>query len=48
MGRVAITAGDTNTALLAFGRYLELAPDSDEAAQVQEWIDENATGEGGQ
>ena len=25
MGRMAISAGDTNTALLAFGRYLELA-----------------------
>jgi tetratricopeptide (TPR) repeat protein len=45
MGRVAITAGDTNTALLAFARYLELEPDSDEAAQVQQWIDENADGE---
>jgi tetratricopeptide (TPR) repeat protein len=48
MGRVAITAGDTNTALLAFARYLELEPDSDEAAQVQEWMDANATGETGQ
>jgi len=44
MGRVAITAGDTDTALLALTRYLELAPDSDEAAQVKEWIKANTPG----
>jgi tetratricopeptide (TPR) repeat protein len=44
MGRVAINAGDTNTALLAFTRYLELAPDSDEADQVEQWIADNAPG----
>ena len=44
LGRVAITAGDTTTAMLAFGRYLELAPDSEEAAQVKQWMDENAPG----
>jgi tetratricopeptide (TPR) repeat protein len=48
MGRVAISAGDTDTALLAFGRYLELAPDSPEAEQVQTWIDENTPGGSGQ
>jgi tetratricopeptide (TPR) repeat protein len=42
MGRVAINAADTDTALLAFARYLDLAPDSPQADQVQEWIDENA------
>ena len=47
MGRVAITAGDTNTALLAFARYLELEPDSEEAAQVEEWMAENASGKDG-
>jgi tetratricopeptide (TPR) repeat protein len=44
MGRVSITAGDTNTALLAFARYLELAPDSDEAATVKQWLQENTSG----
>lgn len=48
MGRVAINAQDTDTALLAFGRYLELAPDSPEAEQVQKWIDENTPGGTGQ
>jgi len=44
MGRTAITAGDTNTALLAFARYLELEPDSEEAAQVEEWMAANTPG----
>jgi tetratricopeptide (TPR) repeat protein len=44
MGRSAISAGDTNTALLAFGRYLELEPDSEEAAQIKEWIAANTSG----
>jgi hypothetical protein len=44
MGRVAISAGDTNTALLAFTRYLELAPDSEEAATVQQWLKQNTPG----
>ncbi len=35
-----------NTALLAFGRYLELAPDSEEAAQVKEWIAANTSAGG--
>jgi len=44
MGRTAISAGDTNTALLAFGRYLELEPDSEEAAQIKEWMAANTPG----
>jgi tetratricopeptide (TPR) repeat protein len=44
MGRTAITAGDTNTALLAFARYLELDPDSPEAAQVKDWMEQNTGG----
>jgi tetratricopeptide (TPR) repeat protein len=44
MGRVAITAGDTNTALLAFARYLELKPDSEEAAAIKEWMQQNSSG----
>jgi len=42
MATVAISAGDTNTALLAFTKFLELDPESPDAAAVQEWIDENA------
>jgi len=44
MGRVAISADDTDTALLAFGRYLELAPDSPQADQVRRWIEEHSPG----
>ena len=44
MGRTAISAGDTNTALLAFGRYLELEPDSEEATQIKEWMAANTSG----
>jgi len=43
MGRVAINAGDTNMALLAFTRFLELEPDADEASQVREWVEQNAS-----
>jgi len=42
MATVAINAGDTNTALLAFTKFLELEPESPDAAAVQQWIDENA------
>lgn len=42
MATVAINAGDINTALLAFTKFLELEPESPDAAAVQEWIDENA------
>jgi len=39
LGTVAINAGDKNTALLAFSRFLELDPQSPDAAAVQGWID---------
>lgn len=38
MGTAAQQTGDTATALLAFTRYLELAPDAPEAATVKAWI----------
>ena len=38
---VATQAGDTSTALLAFTRYLQLAPNSADAAQVRAWIKAN-------
>jgi tetratricopeptide (TPR) repeat protein len=41
MATAAISAGDTNAALLAFGRFLELAPDSPDAATVRTWIKQN-------
>lgn len=41
MASVAINAGDTNTALLAFTRFLELDPTSPDAAQVKAWIKQN-------
>jgi tetratricopeptide (TPR) repeat protein len=41
MATVAINAGDTNTALLAFTKYLELDPTSADAAQVKAWIRQN-------
>jgi tetratricopeptide (TPR) repeat protein len=42
MATVAISAGDTTTALLAFGKFLDLDPTSPEAAQVEQWIEDNA------
>lgn len=41
MATVAINAGDTNTALLAFTKYLQLDPNSPDAAQVKAWIKQN-------
>ncbi|HMK93626.1 MAG TPA: tetratricopeptide repeat protein [Thermoleophilia bacterium] len=41
MASVAINAGDTNTALLAFTKFLELDPTSPDAAQVKAWIKQN-------
>lgn len=38
---VAVSAGDTNMALLAFNKYLELDPDSPQADEVKDWIKEN-------
>jgi tetratricopeptide (TPR) repeat protein len=42
MATIAINAGDTNTALLAFSRFLELDPESPDAPQVKAWIKENS------
>jgi tetratricopeptide (TPR) repeat protein len=42
MASVAIEAGDTNTALLAFNKFLELDPKSPDAASVKAWIKQNA------
>lgn len=39
---IAINAGDTDTALLAFSRFLELDPESPDAPQVKAWIEENS------
>ena len=38
MGTAAQQTGDTATAMLAFTRYLELAPDAPEAATIKAWI----------
>lgn len=48
MGSMAVQAGDTDTALLAFQRFLELAPDSSEAPAVKEWVKANTPKGGGQ
>lgn len=42
MATVALNAGDTNTALLAFTRYLELEPEAPDADAVRDWIEQNA------
>ncbi len=41
MGTAASSGGDTKTALLAFTRYLQLAPKSTYAAAVKQWIAQN-------
>jgi tetratricopeptide (TPR) repeat protein len=38
---IAINAGDTDTARLAFSKFLELAPDSPDAPDVKKWIEDN-------
>jgi len=38
LGETAISAQDTTTAILAFGRYLQLAPDSPDAQSIKDWI----------
>jgi tetratricopeptide (TPR) repeat protein len=38
---VAVSAGDTNVALLAFSKFLELDPESPQADDVRAWIEEN-------
>jgi len=42
LGTASITAGDTNTALLAFTTFLQLDPSSTEAAAVKDWIKQNS------
>ena len=42
MATVAISAGDTNTALLAFTKFLELDPTSTDAPAVKDWIKQNS------
>jgi tetratricopeptide (TPR) repeat protein len=42
MATVAISAGDTNAALHAFTRFLELDPTSPDAASVRDWIAANS------
>ncbi len=42
MGTAAQQTGDTQTALLAFTRYLQLAPDAPEAATIKAWIKEQS------
>jgi len=41
MAEVAINAGDTNTALLAFTKFLDLDPTSPDASAVKQWIKDN-------
>jgi tetratricopeptide (TPR) repeat protein len=41
MATTAISAGDTNTALLAFSSYLRLEPNSPDAPTVRDWIKKN-------
>jgi tetratricopeptide (TPR) repeat protein len=41
MATVALNAGDTTTALLAFSKFLQLDPNSPDAAQVKAWIKQN-------
>ena len=42
MATMAIQAGDTNTALLAFTRFLKLDPTSPDAQSVKDWIAANS------
>ena len=42
MATVAISAGDTNTALLAFTTFLKLDPNSPDAPSVKDWIAANS------
>jgi len=42
MATMAIQAGDTNTALLAFTRFLKLDPSSPDAPSVRDWIAANS------
>lgn len=40
---IAVSAGDTTVALLAFTRFLELDPESSQADAVKQWIQENTS-----
>ena len=42
MATVAINAGDTNTALLAFTKFLKLDPNAPDAQSVKDWIAANS------
>ena len=42
LGAAASTAGDTTTAMLAFSRFLQLDPQSPDAAAVKDWIAKNS------
>jgi tetratricopeptide (TPR) repeat protein len=42
MGNAAINAGDTTSALLAFQRFVDLAPNDSLTPDVKAWIEENA------
>ena len=44
MADVATKAGDTNAALLAYAKYLELAPNSPDAPAIRAWIKANTPG----
>lgn len=46
LANAAINAGDTNNAVLAFQRFLELAPNDPLAPDVKAWIEENTKGGG--
>ncbi len=47
MGEIAASIGDTDRALLAYTRYLQLEPDSADAEFVKDWIAANSPdGEG--
>jgi tetratricopeptide (TPR) repeat protein len=41
-GSLSTLAGDTSTALLAFTRYLQLAPNAPDAAAVRDWIKQHS------
>lgn len=43
LGNIAASIGDTDRALLAYTRYLQLEPDSADAEFVEEWIAANST-----
>jgi cytochrome c-type biogenesis protein CcmH/NrfG len=42
MATVAMNAGDTNTALLAWTKYLKLDPNAPDAQAIKDWIAANS------